>query len=176
MDLLIGAGSNHIKKVIIDKNSNWNNLITLDFNKDHHPDYIHDLENLPLPFDDNYFDEIHAYEVLEHTGKQGDFKFFFNQFSDFWRILKPSGYLCGTCPLFNKIWAFGDPGHSRVIQKESFHYLNQKHYIEEIGKTTMSDYRFIYKADFDLVYYKEEQYCFTFALQAIKPSRINEKR
>ena len=172
MELLLGAGSSRIKKVHIG-NPNWNNLFTIDINPDHNPDLVYDIERIPLPFDDNAISEIHAYEVLEHTGNQGDYKFFFNQFNDFYRMLKPNGLLIGSAPLWNKQWAFGDPSHKRTIQKESFHFLHQPNYTNEIGKTSMSDFRFIYKADFDIIYIKEQEFTFQFILKAIKPSRIS---
>lgn len=148
-------------------------MVTVDINSDHNPDIVYDIEQLPLPFQDNVADEIHLYEVLEHTGSQGDYKFFFNQFNDFYRILKPNGLLIGTCPLYNQKWAWGDPSHKRTIQKETFHFLNQINYTNEIGKTSMSDFRFIYKSDFNLIHYREHQVTFEFILQAVKPSRIS---
>ena len=98
MELLIGAGANHRKRLFTKGKGEWTCLVTLDINQDHHPDVVHDLTKLPLPFDDDSFDEIHAYEVLEHTGQQGDWRFFFDQWSDFWRLLKPGGIFCGTSP------------------------------------------------------------------------------
>jgi len=169
-ELLIGAGSSRIKKVHCG-NYQWENLTTLDINPDHKPDVVHDLEELPLPFEDESFDEILAFEVLEHIGKLGDYKFFFNQWTDFYRLLKPNGIFVGSCPLWNNIWCFGDPSHSRVIQKENFHFLCQPNYTNEVGRTAMSDFRYIYKSDFNLTYYKENGTTFQFILQAIKPSR-----
>jgi predicted SAM-dependent methyltransferase len=80
----------------------WINLTTLDFNSDHEPDFVHDMNKLPLPFDNDTFDEIHAYEVLEHVGKQGDYIFFFAQFSDLYRILKPNGLLVAMSPSIHR--------------------------------------------------------------------------
>jgi len=172
MELLIGAGSNHTKKIALPDKPNWEKLVTLDFNNDHKPDIVHDLEVLPLPFEDDTFDEIHAYEVLEHTGKQGDWKFFFDQWSDFWRILKPNGFFCGTSPMMNSVWAWGDPGHTRIVSRESFVFLNQPQYVAQVGKTPMSDYRFCYKADFDPLHLETTGETFMFVLQAVKPSRL----
>ena len=131
---------------------------------------IHDI-NLPLPFPDDSADEIHAYEVLEHCGTQGDYKFFFAQWSDFWRVLKPAGVFLGTVPLPTSVWAWGDPSHTRVIPKESFVFLSQPQYCQ-VGKTAMSDFRSIYKADFDIIHLHENGDVLEFALQAVKPSRI----
>lgn len=174
-ELLIGCGSRRIKLLFPPDKQEWQHLTTLDINGSHNPDVVWDLNNLPLPFADNTFDEIHAYEVLEHTGRQGDHIFFFAQFSDFWRILKPNGMLIGSSPMYNSPWAFGDPSHTRVIQKESFVFLDQTQYAEQIGKTAMTDFRYIYKADFAVVHVTENNGTLQFALQAIKPSRIEKE-
>ena len=149
----------------------WSALTTLDINSDHGPDVVHDLEQLPLPFADDAFDEIHAYEVLEHTGRQGDYRFFFAQFSDFWRVLKPGGYLCGSVPLPNSPWAWGDPSHTRIVSGQSFVFLDQTEYTRQVGKTAMSDFRHIYSADFSVEVAAERDPCLFFALKAHKPAR-----
>jgi SAM-dependent methyltransferase len=172
MELLIGCGSNRVKKLSRQGRSEWSGLVTLDYESRHNPDVVHDLHDA-LPFDDDTADEIHAYEVLEHIGKQGDYKFFFWQFSDFWRVLKHGGVLFGTVPLPTSPWAWGDPSHTRVIPKESFVFLNQPAYDKQVGVTPMSDFRTIYKADFDIVHQKENGHVLEFALQAIKPSRCS---
>lgn len=174
MELLIGAGSTRDKRIHTKGRERWNGLVTLDINDDHQPDVVWDLTNFPLPFVDNQFDEIHAYEVLEHTGAQGDYKFFFAQFTEFWRILKPNGMLFGTCPHWKSVWAWGDPSHTRVIQKEQFMFLSQQEYKNQIGKTPMSDFRYIYQADFETEMVQETEVHLLFALKAIKPSRIRE--
>lgn len=40
--------------------------ITLDIDPEHNPDVVHDLHVVPLPFDDNQFQEITCHHVLEH--------------------------------------------------------------------------------------------------------------
>ena len=170
--LLIGCGSRRIRQVSLDGNTTFENVITLDLNPDHKPAIVHDLCDLPLPFGDDRFDEIHAYEVLEHTGSQGDYKFFFAQFSDFWRMLKPDGLICATVPWWQGIWAWGDPSHTRTIQLETLSFLNQPKYTAEIGVTAMSDFRNLYTADFDLVKAWRDDITLSFVLRAIKPSRI----
>jgi SAM-dependent methyltransferase len=170
-ELLLGCGSNRAKQIIYRGRSEWDALTTLDHNDDHKPDVVWDLNELPLPFEDEAFDEIHAYEVLEHLGTQGDWRFFFNQWSDFWRILKPGGVFVGTCPSFDSPWAWGDPSHTRVISPESLIFLCQPAY-EQVGKTPMSDFRFVYRADFDLIHSQTRGHRFEFVLQAVKPSRI----
>jgi len=171
-ELLIGAGSSRVKKVIPFGRTGWSNLTTLDLYPHHRPDVVWDLEKLPLPFEENQFDEIHAYEVLEHTGQQGDFKFFFAQFSDFWRILKPGVILAGTCPSHDSIWAWGDPSHKRIVQAANFVFLDQTEYTRQVGVTPMSDFRSIFSADFERLHLADDNGVFSFLLRAVKPSRI----
>ena len=174
-ELLIGCGRKRERKFVLAGKKDWDDLVTLDYEPSHNPDVVHDLEVLPLPFEDNSFDEIHAYECLEHVGKQGDWKFFLNQWSDFWRILKPAGLFAATCPKATSFWAWGDPGHTRIVSPQSLMFLSQKEYSQQVGVTGMTDYRPFYKADFDFVYLEEsDEHSIRFVLRAIKPSRFSE--
>lgn len=171
MELLIGCGHDRRKKVGFEGiPKDWVELVTLDIDEDCNPSVVHDLEDLPLPFDDNMFDEIHAYEVLEHTGAQGDWRFFFNQFYEFWRILKPGGYLVGTCPMWDSMWAWGDPGHKRIICEGSLVFLSQKEYKAQVGldDSPMTDYRAYWEGDFEPIAKHDEGDIFGFVIQAIK--------
>lgn len=155
----------------------WTNLVTLDYNADHNPDVIWDLNRRPLPFDDDSFDECHAYEVLEHLGRQGDYHAFFEEWSEWWRILKPGGLFFATCPHWSSKWAWGDPSHTRIVSVDSLIFLNQPAYTAQVGKTPMSDFRHIYKADFDIIHahvlrHEIDNATQEFCLRAIKPSRI----
>jgi len=167
-ELLIGCGSAKEKRLTCDGTEGWSSLTTLDYNIDHNPDVIWDLMNtMGLPFEENSFDEIHAYEVLEHTGAQGDYKFFFWQFSDFWRVLKPNGHLLVTCPSRHSVWALGDPSHTRILQKEQLIFLDQDSY-KDVGKSSISDFRNIYRANFKPVFIDENEETFQFGLRAVK--------
>lgn len=169
MELLIGCGNQRAKQVHFpDIPKDWCELVTLDFDDSCKPHVVHDLNNLPYPFMDNVFDEIHAYEVLEHCGSQGDWRFFFDQFAEFHRILKPGGWFCATVPMWDSMWAWGDPGHRRVITSGSLSFLSQKIYAEQIGKTAMCDYRPWYSADFDIHAVTERTDTLGFVLRAIK--------
>jgi hypothetical protein len=162
--LLIGAGTRRTKIIQPDGSPDWGDLTTLDINPDHGVDVVWDLEQLPLPFGDEQFDEIHAYEVLEHTGQQGDYRFFFTQFADFWRILKPDGLLCASCPAPGSPWVWGDPSHTRAISPQNLIFLNQQTYVDQVGKTAISDFRYIYKANFEVAYQEIKDGTFLFVL------------
>ena len=161
-ELLIGCGSRTNKNLVFDNRKEFECLVRLDINKDHNPDVVWDLTKHPLPFQDNEFDEIHAYEVLEHLAYQGDFQFFFNEFTEYARILKPNGLFCASVP--RGVWTWGDPSHKRVITSETLVFLNQSSY-SQVGKTTMSDFRNIYKANFVKVFEKETDIHFFFILE-----------
>jgi SAM-dependent methyltransferase len=173
MELLIGCGNSRERRLAWEtedkKFQQWTELVTLD--KQEPADYIYDLECFPYPFPDDYFDEIHAYEVLEHTGVQGNVKFFFKQFHELWRMLKPDGYLAATVPAWNSVWAWGDPSHRRIINGGSLTFLDRDKY-KQLGRTPMSDFRKLWKGDFIALMAEErEPEQFIFVLQAIKPAR-----
>ena len=88
-ELVLGSGHKSRKVLSSDKDKEYKNAVTLDINPDCNPDVVWDLNERPLPFEDKEFDEIHAYEVLEHIGTQGDYRGFFEEFEEYYRILKP---------------------------------------------------------------------------------------
>ena len=140
--LLIGSGNSTEKKMVPKGHSReFTDLTTLDLQD---ADVLHDLNELPYPFQDSEFDEIHAYEVLEHCGTQGDFRFFFGQFNEFHRILRQGGLICLSVPNYKSIWAFGDPGHTRVLPWTVFNYLQEDFY-QQLGNTHCADYRHLIK-------------------------------
>lgn len=182
-ELLLGCGPNRDRRIVINGKSDWSHLVTLDWNEHHEPDVVHDLKKLPYPFEDDSFSEIHAYEILEHIGQQGDFRAFFAQFEELWRILKPGGFLAATCPSYRSMWAWADPSHGRVITSGSLVFLDREQYrvqVDGIGghKTAMSDFRFCYRADFrplrgpdGRAAVWEDNENLRFVLEAVKPAR-----
>ena len=125
-------------------------LITLDMNPNCGADVIWDLEFRPLPFADEEFDEIGAYNVLEHQGRQGDWRGWFDEMAEYHRILKPNGLFGIVVPIGED--ALADPGHTRFFQKNYFGFLNQMFYAKnlELG-TQMTDYRWYWKLNFDII-------------------------
>ena len=169
--LLIGCGNSRRKKLTLDDTWDWSDLTTLDHDPNCGADVAHDLESLPWPFADDTFDEVHAYEVLEHLGKQGDYTAFFAHFAEIYRVLKPGGTLMATVPAWDSVWAWADPSHTRVIAPESLVFLDRTQYARQIGKTAMTDFRWLWHGDFEPVAAERVDECFKFALTAHKPPR-----
>ena len=187
--VILGAGSHHNRKIEVDGRSDWKgqSVATIDYEPRHKPTLVWDLNVLPWPVADSSAQEIHAYEILEHLGTQGDAEAFFNHFYECWRILKPNGHLVATVPHWQSLWAFGDPSHRRVINSGSLVFLDQMEYRYQIDgiakpdgsrkKTPMSDFRSIWHGDFKSVgscVYRDDEgnpSNFAFVLQAIKPVR-----
>lgn len=160
-------------------------LETLDYESPCEPTYVWDLNRLPWsrligdeleperaePLPASTYDEIHAYEVLEHLGQQGDFRAFLGVFEEMYRLLKPDGFVCATCPSRYSPWLWGDPGHTRAVTPCSLVFLSQKAYQDQAGRTTMTDYRRVYRGDFDTLYSFDNHESHVFVLQAVKPAR-----
>ncbi len=149
--LLIGCGNSREKKVALSGAAFFvEPLCTLDMNPDCGANFVHDLDERPLPFNSEYFDELAAYDVLEHLGRQGDWKGFFEEFAEYWRILKPGGLFGILVPTGPDYLA--DPGHTRFFSIDWFRFLNQNWYAAALAKgEQVTDYRWFWKHSFETV-------------------------
>lgn len=170
-ELLIGCGNSRAKKLTFDDNWQWHGLTTIDHDPNCGADIVHDLDVTPWPLDDDSFNEAHAYEVLEHLGQQGDARAFFATFGEIYRVLKDGGILCATVPHWQDVWAWADPSHRRVIAPQTLVFLDQTQYAAQVGKTAMTDFRWLWKGDFEPIAAEVVNGCFKFALRAHKPAR-----
>ena len=83
----------------------------------------------------------------------------------------------GTSPGPKFPWLWGDPFlDTRAVTLESMIFLHQPAYTAQVGITPMSDFRFVYRADFDALHLRvNEIEQFEYVLRAVKPSRIEDK-
>lgn len=96
-------------------------------------DIIHNIESLPLPFGDNYFDEILCNDILEHVD-------YIPILKDLNRILKKSGVLKVRVPHFSCSSNFIDPTHRRMFSYRTFDFFlnspqNQRPYYFDFSFT-----------------------------------------
>lgn len=156
--LLIGAGNSRIKKVFLDQHPDWTGeLITLDMDPNCGSSMVWDLDIRPLPFSDGEFDEIGAYDVLEHLGRQGDWRGWFDEMAEYHRILKPGGLMGVIVPV--NADALADPGHARFFSQNHFGFLSQEFYANNLKLgAPITDYRFYWKLNFDIAYINENDH------------------
>lgn len=149
--LLLGCGNDRRKKVALADAPDWNlPLTTVDMNPNCGADVVCDLDRHPLPFEDNSFDELGAFDLLEHLGKQGDWQGWFDECADYWRILKPGGRFYILVPLGGD--ALADPGHTRFFSMNAFCFLCQEFYERNLSEgRPVTDYRWYWKHNFNIV-------------------------
>lgn len=79
-------------------------------------DVVHDVEQLPLPFKDKYFDHIQAKDVLEHVDC-------IRVLRDLHRILKDGGTLDIRVPHFTSADNYIDPTHRQRFSIRTFEFF-----------------------------------------------------
>ena len=71
----------------------------------------------------------------------------------------------------NSPWLWGDPSHGRAIQPETLVFLDQEQYRRQVGRTAMTDFRWLWSGDFEPVGISDDGHDFYFAMKAHKPAR-----
>jgi len=153
--LILGCGNSLDKRLRLSPGSPEKEfdgeVTTVDYTTEVNPDILTNLSDLPYDWaDDESFDEIHAYGILEHCGTQGDADFFFGQFNELHRILRPDGLILITVPRWDTACAFGVPDHRRVMPACLFAFLEEKYY-DNLGKPGFGDYRHFLKGYWEVV-------------------------
>ena len=169
--LILGCGNSLDKRISFssDKGNDSperefdGDVTTVDNTTAVNPDILADLDILPYDFGKDY-DEIHAYEVLEHCGSQGDGEFFFGQFNEFHKMLKPDGLMMITVPVWNTVVAWGVPDHKRVMPINLFSFLEERYY-ENVGKRGYADYRHLIEGFWEILFYREEEFTMSLVMR-----------
>ena len=147
--LLLGCGNDHSKRLSRAGDDDWSQPLTkMDMDPNCGADILYDLSltqhGIQLPFADETFDEIGAFDVLEHWGAQGDWKAYFTEFAEYWRILKPDGLMYIIVPVGPD--ALADIGHTRFFSIDNFKFLAQNWYEVQLGLgQNVTDYRWFWK-------------------------------
>jgi SAM-dependent methyltransferase len=84
----------------------------------------------PIPFDNDFFDSISAYDLLEHIPRTSinhdkaltTFPFIYLM-SEIYRTLKPNGVFFALTPAFPSKQAFQDPTHVNFITEDTHSYF-----------------------------------------------------
>src|SRR5581483_6511417 len=97
-------------------------------------DVVHDIENLPLPFDNASCSEIVAQDVLEHVD-------YVPVLRDLHRILAPGGTLTIRVPHFTSRNNFVDPTHRRLFSINTFDFFART---PRVKKLEVRDYYFAF--------------------------------
>lgn len=82
-------------------------------------DITWDLNNLPWPWEDVSFEQIHAIDIFEHLRIC-----LVRTLDECWRILKPKGTLVVKYPLYTSPTIHEDPTHHWFWGKETLDYFD----------------------------------------------------
>ena len=85
------------------------------------PDLVVDVTKKPWPLPSDWFEEVHAYDVVEHVDDVLAF------FEEVHRVSKPGALIHISVPHFSCSNAFTDPTHRHYFGLESFDYLTGEH-------------------------------------------------
>jgi SAM-dependent methyltransferase len=84
----------------------------------------------PIPFEENFFDSVSAYDFFEHIPRVAiDYanqtsRFpFIELMNEIYRVLKPNGILYAVTPAFPHEKALRDPTHVNIITRKTHRYF-----------------------------------------------------
>lgn len=81
-------------------------------------DIIHDLNVFPWPWGDAEFDEILAYDLVEHLDD------FMSVMEELYRIAKPGAILTIKVPYWNSTTCYADPTHKHGFHEMRFRFFD----------------------------------------------------
>lgn len=111
------------------------------------PDQVWDLEQTPWPWEDNFFEHIHADNILEHLGQ--DPKVFTNIMKEMYRVSAPDAKWFVNVPHHRCDLFFDDYTHVRILTPKTFHMFDQAANVDSI-KRKLSNSTFGLYHDMDI--------------------------
>ncbi|MBR9706713.1 methyltransferase domain-containing protein [Candidatus Pacearchaeota archaeon] len=115
MKLHLGCG--------IDKKAGY---VNIDRSDQVNPDLVWDLEETPLPFEDNSITEVVANHVFEHLYN------FVPLMHDLRRICVPGAKIKIKVPFYSTWGQYNDPTHVRFFSPFTFNYFQKGNYSHEV--------------------------------------------
>lgn len=104
-------------------------------------DCVHDLNIFPWPWEDNSFDLILAFDVIEHLDD------FMNVMNEIHRVLKKDGHCLLQVPYWNSWGAIADPTHKKNFNEFTFQFLDpnskfnqERHYYSNTRFEILEEY------------------------------------
>ncbi len=140
-------------------NDHWN----VDIEKKCNPDQVLNFEVTPWPYEDNFFEKIHADNILEHLGQ--DPKVFTNIIKEMYRVSCDGAEWYINIPHHRCDLYWDDYTHVRPLSAKTFKMFDQKVNHESIEKN-LSDSTFgiyhsvdleVYDVSYNIVQYWKNQ-------------------
>ena len=126
----------------------WN----VDISSRCNPDEVLDLEQFPWPYEDNFFERIHADNILEHLGQ--DPKVFTKVMQEMYRVSADQAEWYINVPHHRCDLFWDDYTHVRALSAKTFKMFDQKVNFESIAKK-LSDSTYGLYHDVDIEVYDE---------------------
>ena len=149
----------------------WN----VDISSRCNPDEVLDLEQFPWPYEDNFFERIHADNILEHLGQ--DPRVFTKVMQEMYRVSADQAEWYINVPHHRCDLFWDDYTHVRALSAKTFKMFDQKVNFESIAKK-LSDSTYglyhdvdieVYDENYNIVdYWKQQQ-----AQGMIGPTQLN---
>jgi len=95
--------------------------VNVDIAADTSPDVVHDLDERPWPLPSDHFDEVLAYDVIEHLDDV------IATLEEVHRVCRDGAVVRITVPHFSSANAFTDPTHRHYFGWVSLHYVTGEH-------------------------------------------------
>lgn len=118
-------------------------FVGVDSSPDCGADIVHDLTQMPWPFDDESVDEVHSSHFLEHLDGAERIAFM----DELYRVMKPGAKAQIITPYWTSVGAIQDPTHKwPPIAEQSYFYFNAE------ARRRLGVGHYAIRCDFDLAF------------------------